>query len=214
MISDERLLTVEDLTVCRGGVTLVSDLSFQVCQGKALWVRGRNGAGKTSLLRTVCGLQPPERGRVSWAPHTRTAAASRAPCLYLGHRLGLHGDLTVLEGLRFLDQLQGGVHVDEAYLLALDVLGLRARHHLPIRLLSEGQRKRVALARLALSAGTGVWVLDEPMDALDVEVLRVVHGLLEDHLQTGGGILLTSHIPLTLNPGRLEQLCLDGEEAP
>ncbi len=192
-------LRAEGLAYRRGDQTLFEDLSFEVAAGDLVWLRGHNGRGKTSLLRLLAGLAQPDAGRVTWGG-VALAEADRFPSqrVYIAHANALKDDLTVFESLQFLAALHGRDHRTEAVQGALQRLGMRKRQRSPIRTLSQGQRRRVALARLALEAAPSVWVLDEPFDALDVEGTEVVNGLLTHHLARGGSIVLTSHLVLTL----------------
>ncbi len=192
-------LRAEGLAYRRGDQTLFEDLSFEVAAGDLVWLRGHNGRGKTSLLRLLAGLAQPDAGRVTWGGMA-LAESDRFPSqrVYIAHANALKDDLTVFESLQFLAALHGRDHRPEAVQGALQRLGMRKRQRSPIRTLSQGQRRRVALARLALEVAPSVWVLDEPFDALDVEGTEVVNGLLTNHLAHGGSVVLTSHLVLTL----------------
>ena len=158
-----------------------------------MWIRGHNGSGKTTLLRVVAGLSSPDHGEVSFDGATRAADARR---VYIGHANGLKDDLTVTEALRFLAGLHGRPSDAASAELALKRLGMHHRRRAFVRTLSQGQRRRVALARLALEESPDLWVLDEPYDALDTAGINTVDGLLCEHLARGGGVLLTSHLEL------------------
>lgn len=193
-------LRAEGLAYRRGDQALFEDFSFEVSAGQLVWLRGHNGRGKTSLLRLLAGLARPDQGRVTWGG-VALAAANDYPSqrVYIAHANALKDDLTVYESLQFLATLHGRDGRSEAVLEALQCLGLRKRWRSPIRTLSQGQRRRVALARLVLESRPSVWVLDEPFDALDVEGIEVVNGLLTRHLDRGGSVVLTSHQPLTMS---------------
>lgn len=196
-------LRAEGLSYRRGDQTLFEDLSFDVAAGELVWLRGHNGRGKTSLLRLLAGLAQPDAGQVRWGG-LALAEAPEYPSqrVYIAHANALKDDLTVFESLQFLAALHGRDSRPEAVLAALQRLGLRKRQRSPIRTLSQGQRRRVALARLALETAASVWVLDEPFDALDVEGTEVVNEVLTQHLARGGSIVLTSHLALTLGSVR------------
>lgn len=181
-------LRVSDLACRRGDRVLFRGLSFELAAGQIVWLRGANGRGKTSLLRLLAGLSSPEAGQID-----RGAAL-----VYIAHANALKDDLTALESLRFLARLHGLPEDDTALLAALRSFGVEKRRNAPVRTLSQGQRRRVALARLALSPAASVWVLDEPFDALDTDGIAALNQLLSQHLQAGGAVVLTSHQALTL----------------
>jgi heme exporter protein A len=182
---------------------LFEGLSFGVSPGEALQVEGANGSGKTSLLRILAGLLPPAEGEVVWEGE-RISGSQRARYLgglaYLGHNLGLKADLTVLENLRMAAALAGRVGTESDLRFALDQLGLEDRAELAVRVLSAGQRQRVAMARLLIS-GARLWILDEPFTALDAAAVSQVVSLLENHLAQAGLAVLTSHQPVALSRG-------------
>jgi heme exporter protein A len=176
------LLHTHDLCGSRGGRVLWRDLSLQLQPGEARWLRGANGSGKTTLLRTLAGLRQPDSGRVE-----------RGVLRYLGHAPGVPDALTPAEHLAFAAQLQGGATA-QAQAEALQRWGAKAWVRRPARTLSQGQRRRAALAVLALpqSAGT-VWLLDEPFDALDTEGVATLAALMSAHAAAGGAVLFTCH---------------------
>jgi heme exporter protein A len=162
-------LELRGLQCTRGDRPLFTDLSASVRPGEMLRVQGPNGSGKTSLLRMICGLARPSHGEILW--HGRPVAAQReefnARLVYLGHAPALKDELSALENLGASSGL-GGLRCSAAEArAALADAGLRGREHLPARLLSQGQRKRAGLARLALGTASMLWVLDEPFNALD-----------------------------------------------
>ncbi len=186
-------LRVAGVTCRRGERTLFRDLDFTVGAGQIIWVRGANGQGKTTFLRTLAGLSAPEAGEIAW--HDPTPQR----CLvYLAHANALKEDLTVAESLRFLLALAGEAPTSAELDAALARFGLSSRHHAPVRTLSQGQRRRVALARLGVPATPATWLLDEPFDALDAAGIETVNTLLAEHARRGGSVVLTSHLPLTL----------------
>lgn len=192
-------LRAEGLSYRRGDQTLFEHLSFEVPPGQLVWLRGHNGRGKTSLLRLLAGLAQADQGRITWDGVALADAPSfAAQRVYIAHANALKDDLSAFEALQFLTILHGRDGSDAAVQAALQQLGMRKRQRAPIRTLSQGQRRRTALARLALETKPALWVLDEPFDALDVEGIEVVNGLLTRHLQRGGSVVLTSHQPLTL----------------
>ncbi len=189
-------LRLVDVACRRGERLLFSGLDETLAPGQMLWLRGGNGRGKTSLLRLVAGLAAPERGQILWgdAP-TRRNADFAARLVYVAHANALKDDLTAAESLAFLARVHGRLHDEQAPALraALARLGLAGRERTPTRALSQGLRRRVALARLALETAPGLWVLDEPFDALDVAGTATLHALLAAHRARGGSVLLTSH---------------------
>jgi len=187
-------LTIADLACRRGNRVLFRGVNLKLRARQAVWLRGRNGRGKTSLLRLAAGLSVPESGNVLWgdAP-VRRAEGFLQRLLYIGHSNALKDDLSALEALQFLARLHGRADDDASLRAALERLGMASRRDAPVRTLSQGQRRRVALARLALERAAALWVLDEPYDALDVDGLQVVNELLRAHLARGGSVLLTSH---------------------
>lgn len=188
-------LDVHRLTCLRGGRALFSEVSFQLCAGQALHLEGDNGVGKTSLLRIVCGLSPADAGQVTW--RSSAHPVFRSALFYLGHALSLKEELTALENLQSDAAMAGRVLSHSQALQALARMGLRGREHLPLRVMSQGQKRRTALARLVASRAP-LWVLDEPFVALDVAAVDVLRTLLADHVAQGGMVLFTSHQPVSL----------------
>lgn len=195
------MLELHAVSCVRGGRTLFEQLDCQVAAGRLLRLRGANGAGKTSLLRMVCGLLPPTEGQVSWRgePIPDLAEQFGRQLVYLGHAAALKDDLSALENLQ-TSCLLGGLAVSrEQALQALAQAGLPGRWRAPARQLSQGQRRRVALARLVLSPATPLWVLDEPFNALDTAATGWLCGLLQAHLERDGVVVLTSHQDVALD---------------
>ena len=178
----------------RGGRPLFAPQSFTLSPCQAMQIEGDNGSGKTSLLRMVCGLAPTASGEVRWGGQaiTEVRHAFSRDLLYLGHSLGLKDELSALENLRAASVLAGHPVGHEQALQALQAQGLGSRSHLPLRVLSQGQKRRVALARLQLSKAR-LWVLDEPFVALDTLAVHALQQVLRQHLQQDGLLLFTSH---------------------
>jgi len=193
------MLRVSKLSCSRGHKPLFADVSFQLQAGQALHLKGDNGVGKTSLLRIVCGLSPADAGEVCWHDATiqQNAAAFRASLFYLGHGLSLKEELTALENLMSDAAVSGRSLSEPQAMVALARMGLRGREHLPLRVMSQGQKRRTALARL-LASQAPLWVLDEPFVALDVKAVDGLRGILAEHVAQGGMVLFTSHQPVTL----------------
>ena len=193
------MLRVSNLSCSRGHQPLFTDVSFQLQAGQALHLEGDNGVGKTSLLRIVCGLSPADAGEVCWHDQTiqKNATAFRSSLFYLGHGLSLKEELSALENLMSDAAVSGRTLSQPQALQALARMGLRGREHLPLRVMSQGQKRRTALARL-LASQAPLWVLDEPFVALDAKAMDGLRGLLADHVIQGGMVLFTSHQPVTL----------------
>lgn len=199
-------LELQGLSCRRGRRLLFSGLDAALDAGELLRVSGANGAGKTSLLRMLCGLLAPAAGRVLWrgAPLRQQRDAFHRELVYLGHAAALKDELSALENLLLAARL-GGEPASEAQARhALGGAGLGGREGLPARVLSQGQRKRAALARLALSRAA-LWVLDEPFNALDTVATGWLRGLIDAQLQRGGLVVLTSHMPVDLGPAVRER---------
>jgi heme exporter protein A len=162
--------------------------------GQWLYVTGANGVGKTSLLRMVCGLASIEAGNVLWngIPIQQQADAYRQDLCYLGHLNALQESMTVDENLRFTSALAGLAPERERRQQVLSHFGLRGRSQQLVRHLSQGQKRRVALSRLALSPAR-LWVLDEPYVAMDEAGIGLLADLIGGHLEKGGLVVLTSH---------------------
>jgi heme exporter protein A len=197
------MLETSALACERGGLRLFSDLGLSVAPGGLLRVRGANGSGKTTLLRTLAGLTRPSAGAVRWRGEP-IGDEYHSEMLYIGHAPGMKDELTVLENLSFSAHL-AGLDVSESKIgNALQQLGISRLAGLPARYLSQGQRKRAALARLALSASVPLWLLDEPFAALDDEAIIGVSALCATHLAAGGMVVLTSHqeVPISCDATR------------
>lgn len=202
-------LELKNLECTRGDRPLFTALSAVVPGGTLLRVHGANGAGKTSLLRLVCGLLTPSAGEVRW--RGQAVAGMREEfsreLLYLGHAPALKNDLTPVENLVVACTLGGMPPSPAGASAALATAGLRGYDHTPSRHLSQGQRKRVALARLVLDTAVPLWVLDEPFNALDSGATAWLVSLLTAHLGRAGVVVLTSHQPVDF-PGDVVQLGL------
>lgn len=196
--TDNNILEIHELECVRDDRTLFSNLGFRLERGQALILEGRNGSGKTSLLRILCGIRLPDSGRVTWNEmdirklgpdyHVHTA--------YVGHRDGIKLDLTPLENLVMARAF--GKPNDIQLETALEKVNLNGFEDVPTRNLSAGQQRRLALARL-LVTDTALWILDEPFTSLDVHGIQVVEELLEAHTQCGGMLAVTSHHAVNLH---------------
>ena len=187
------MLEAADLRCERGGRVLFERLSFRLGAGEFLRVSGANGSGKTSLLRVLCGLLTPSRGCVSWKGESVAALREEyaRQLVYLGHAPAVKGDLTAEENLSIACTLAGVAASRDAVKSALARFALP--DDVPVRRLSQGQRRRAALARLALSGAVPLWLLDEPFAALDAEGIERLGALLSGHAEKGGAIVFTTH---------------------
>lgn len=170
----------------RGGRVLFAGLDIALAPRSLVWLRGANGSGKTSLLRILAGLTPPAAGSVR---------APAAQPILVGHSHALKDDLSVHEVLCFQAELAGLPHAAQRTERALQAMGLTARRDHLVRTLSQGWRRRTALARLALDDRPAAWLLDEPLDALDADGVERLGQLLAEHRARGGAVLFTSHQP-------------------
>jgi len=194
------LLRARDLTIDRGGRRVIAGLSFEAPAGTALLVTGPNGAGKTSLLRTLAGFLPIESGALALeGGDSELTVGEQAH--YLGHAEGVKGALTAGENLAFAAAMLGGDPTRPAQLAALAALGLAHAIDFPTRLLSAGQKRRVALARLII-AQRPLWLLDEPATALDAAAQAALAGIMKAHLEGGGILVAAVHAPLGLDGAR------------
>ena len=186
------MLETTDLACERGGVRLFAGLAFTLGEGSLLRVRGPNGSGKTSLLRILAGLTRPAEGAVRWRGQALGEQFQRE-MVYIGHASAISDDLTVLENLQFILNLFEVRATAREQAETLQVFGLERVAHMPARFLSQGQRRRAALARLALSRHIPLWLLDEPFAALDGEAIEQLSALATAHLAEGGLLVFTSH---------------------
>jgi heme exporter protein A len=202
------MLSARQLDVMRGSRTIVAGVDLCVDGGAALVIHGANGSGKSSLIAALAGLLPPASGSVSWRGVNvrHDPWRFRRDLAYLGHADGASGELTVDENLRFAALL--GAH--ERHGRERDVLdgaGLLTLMQVRLNRLSEGQRRRVALARLVLSAKP-LWLLDEPTDTLDDTAAAWFAACIDDHLREGRTLVATTHRPLSIDAARTRHLHL------
>lgn len=186
------MLETTDLACERGGARIFNGVRFALGAGAMLRVRGPNGSGKTSLLRILAGLTRPAAGEVRWKGRALDEEYRRE-MVYIGHASALSDDLTVLENLQFVLNLFQVKTKEKQQKETLELFALERVAHMPARFLSQGQRRRAALARLAVSTQVPLWLLDEPFAALDGEALEQLSALATAHLAAGGLLVLTSH---------------------
>lgn len=208
-------LSVHNLACARGDRLLFKDMNFSVGTGELLLVQGGNGQGKTSLLRLLTGLARPEAGEIRWRgePIRQCRDLFHAEMIYLGHANGVKDDLDPIENLRFAEGLQGRAFERERAIDLLQRLGLARCLDLPCRVLSFGQRRRVALSALLL-ADAKLWILDEPLTGLDVHAVALMEGLIRDHLAGGGMAVATTHQALNLVGVQVQRLLVGNVAIP
>ena len=205
------MLEVTQLACTRGERTLFRGVSFKLERGGLLHVAGENGSGKTSLLRIVCGLGAADAGEVRWRgePIRELRETYSRDVVYLGHANALKDDLTAGENLLVACALAGRATTRDAAPEALIAFGLAACLHLPVRALSQGQKRRSALARLALSMAAPLWILDEPFTALDAAAVTQLEQRIMDYVAGGGGVIFTTHQDAAIGAHVTQRVDLD-----
>ncbi|PCD79200.1 heme ABC exporter ATP-binding protein CcmA [Acetobacter orleanensis] len=201
-------MVAESLSVFRGDRLVLDDVSLSLERGGALLLTGPNGAGKSTLLRVLAGLRRPDGGALLWdgMPITQDRTAHAARVAYLGHQDALKPSLTVQENLALFARAGGG-DTDAALKTALKAVDLLHLSTLPARLLSAGQKRRTALARVLL-AQAPLWLLDEPSLGLDAAAVDLLGAAIATHRAQGGLVVATTHVPLPL--GDVSHLNLPG----
>ncbi len=201
-------LAARGLALERGGRALFSGLSFSVPAGTALLLRGANGSGKTSLLRILAGLTRADAGEIYWNSNVWRSggAGQRAASLYIGHANALKDELSAAENLAEALAFDGLEIDDDAQRRALEQVGLWSRRQVMARRLSQGQKRRIGLARLSLT-NKPLWLLDEPTNALDAEGVALFSAMVRAHLAAGGVACIATHVPLAIGAAELN---LDG----
>ena len=194
-----------NLSCIRDDRILFSELNFQLTNGQVLLLEGRNGSGKTSLLRILCGFREPDAGEILWNNETIDDSQYYADMAYIGHLDGIKKELTVLENLKISLALgqQGHYSIPEA----LNKVHLKGYDDILVQALSAGQKRRLSLARLLITQNT-LWILDEPFTSLDKQGIALIESLMIEHCNKGGMIVLTSHHDITLHNVNVLQINL------
>jgi len=207
------MLQTVDLECTRGERLLFTRLNFEVAPGTCLHIAGENGSGKTSLLRILCGLLSPTAGQVQWDGESirKLREDYWQQLAYVGHLNGVKDDLTALENVRYGAAVTGRAAPLARARDALAELALGNFEGSHARFLSQGQKRRVALARLFLAEEAKLWILDEPFTALDVRGVAVLSDLIGRHTARDGIVVLTTHQDAPL-PGRVTRLDLRAAE--
>lgn len=205
------MLTANNLHCVRGEREVFRGVGFELTSGGLLHVAGPNGSGKTSLLRMLCGLLAPESGEIRWGGEPIRSLGDEyfAQLHYVGHLNGIKDELSARENLKVFAGLAGEPIGEGRVLDALRRLGLGGREDFPVKWLSQGQKRRVALARLTLM-NRPLWVLDEPFAGLDQEAIALVQGFVERHLEQGGLAVVTTHQEMQIRGTRVQRLLLAG----
>jgi len=201
-------LHLKSVSCTRGYRDLFTDLDFKLCPGQVLRVEGKNGSGKTSLLRIMAGLAQPLEGEVLWQGRKIHHAESDyfQNLLFLGHRAAIKFELSPIENLCMAKSLYGS-KTENGLEEALYQVGLYGFEDIPCARLSAGQKRRVALAQLFLTRAK-CWILDEPYTSLDVAAVALLEKLFTQHIDDGGMLVITSHQPVTLQAGEQHRLVL------
>ena len=203
------MLIARNLTCLRGDRLLFKKVGFELSAGGLMYVLGENGSGKSSLLRLLCGLLTPEDGEVFWDGKSikNDPENYQSNLTYIGHLNGLKDDLTALENLQFSARLAANVVNDAVVLSALTAIGVARCANLPVGVLSQGQKRRVALARLWLSSSQ-LWILDEPFAALDTASVAILAEQLNQHMAKGGMAIITTHQDVDIQAQSIQNLRL------
>jgi heme exporter protein A len=204
------MLEVSQLTAIRDERILFESLSFTIDSGELVQIEGRNGTGKTTLLRIVTGLGDRDNGEIFWNGENieSNRDAYHEDLLFLGHSTGVKRELTAYENLRFYLNVHSKAPVDKEIIYnALLKVGLAGREDVPVAQLSAGQQRRVALARLWLSEHK-LWILDEPLTAIDKQGVKVLESLFLSHAEQGGIVVLTTHQDMFTDNPKLRKIKL------
>jgi heme exporter protein A len=203
------MLEVINLTCVRGARRLFKDLNFSASEGELVELRGPNGSGKTSLLRILCGLATPAAGEVRWHGTNIQKLGEEyfASLVYLGHQNGVKDELTSIENLRVSSAVAGTPVMAREAQEILQRVGLSQQQHLPARVLSAGQRRRLGMTRL-LTSQAKLWILDEVLTSLDDSAMNLSREFIAEHLQKDGIAIVATHQDLNLSAPKIQQLRL------
>ncbi len=203
------MLQVSSLECVRGDLSLFKDLSFSVNAGELLHLHGHNGSGKTTLLRTLSGLIKPVTGEILWQQENIDELQEdyTRHLTYIGHKNAIKDDLSAVENLKIASLLDGFAISEAQAWDALEKVGLRGREDLPTKVLSQGQKKRVALSRLLVTK-TPLWILDEPFVALDKQAVADLEDVIREHIANNGMAIVTTHQEVSLTRGKVKELKL------
>ena len=206
--ADRSVFRAVGLACIRRERPLFADLEFELVNGGLLHINGANGSGKTSLLRILCGLLQPAAGAVEWngMPIRSLGEEFHGHLAYLGHLNAVKDELNASENLAYAARLGGLACSPREILEALDRWSLRSVTEVPCKFLSQGQKRRLGLARLTLFASRALWVLDEPFASLDAEGIENVRLLIERHLGANGMAVLTSHQLVPIEAAALQRV--------
>ncbi len=203
------MLTVRNITATREKKPLFQSFSFEAKAGDLIQIEGRNGSGKTTLLRIIAGLGDRDSGDILWNDHAieRSRDTFHQALLFLGHQTGVKRELNALENLAFYQRARGQLVDEEQLFDVLVQVGLAGYEDIPVAQLSAGQQRRVALARLWLSSQV-LWILDEPLTAIDKQGVKVLEALFLKHVEQGGIVIFTTHQDLFIHNNRLKIITL------
>ncbi|ENM5787407.1 cytochrome c biogenesis heme-transporting ATPase CcmA [Vibrio metoecus] len=206
------MLEVKNLTAIRDERILFESLSFEIHTGELVQIEGRNGTGKTTLLRIIAGLGESDSGEILWDSNKIQSDRENyhQDLLFLGHQTGIKRELTAAENLRFYQAVHQQAVSEADIFQALAKVGLAGREDVPVGQLSAGQQRRVALARLWLSQKK-LWILDEPLTAIDKQGVKVLEALFLNHAEQGGIVILTTHQDMFADNPKLRKIRLGGD---
>ena len=203
------MLEAVNLTCARGERKLFSGLNFSLRGGNVVQAFGPNGSGKTSLLRIICGLAAPAAGEVRWKGTniSRLGEEYFGQIAYVAHQNGTKDELDPIENLRISSGVAGHSLSKQEAQGVLELVGLSKQKHLPARLLSAGQRRRLALSRL-LASRARLWILDEPLASLDDDGALLARNLISEHLSNQGMAIIATHeeMEMDLSAGQMQRI--------